>query len=73
MVTQKHILPEDKNVVDTLLRVLELAMHSEAFIEFVGPLRERLIMVNNLKFKYPSALSCCKSGSSTGLNLNKSR
>lgn len=69
MVTQKQILSEDKNVVDTLLRVLEQAMHSEAFIHNVAPLRERLIKVNNLKFKYPAALS----GSSTGLNLNKSR
>lgn len=72
MVTQKHITPDDKNMVESLLRVLELAMRSEAFIKDVGPLRDQQIEVNNLKFKYP-ALSCCKSGSMSGLNNSKPR
>lgn len=53
MVINKHITPQDEEAVNTLLWILEKAVHNEAFVAHTNQLKEHRYKVSRIKAQFP--------------------
>ncbi len=69
--TAKQIVPQDEEYVNTLVWILEKAMHNEAFVAQANVLREHRYNMQRIKNQFPSKSHYSKSNAaSTSLSNN---
>lgn len=74
MLTTKQIVPQDEDSVNSLLWILEKAVHNEAFVTHANQLKENRFKISKLKMKFPPKGHYNKNGNSASNgNSNKMR
>lgn len=53
MVVAKHIVPQDEEMINSMMWILEKAVHNEAFVAHTNQLKEHRFKVSRIKAQFP--------------------
>lgn len=54
MVEAKHIAPQDEEMINSMMWILEKAVHNEAFVAHTNQLKEHRFKVSRIKAQFPA-------------------
>lgn len=54
MVVTKHIVPQDEEMINSMMWILEKAVHNEAFVAHTNQLKEHRFKVSRIKAQFPA-------------------
>lgn len=54
MVVAKHIVPQDEEMINSMMWILEKAVHNEAFVAHTNQLKEHRFKVSRIKAQFPA-------------------
>lgn len=73
MITTKHIVPQDEEIVNSLLWILEKAVHNEAFVAHTNQLKEYRFKVSRIKAHFPQKGHIGRNSTSNNGNISRTR
>lgn len=72
MITTKHIVAQDEEIVNSLMWILEKAVHNEAFVAHTNQLKEHRFKVSRIKIQFPPKGHFSKTNATSG-NISRTR